>query len=88
MTETVSGFGAPDIDLPQIAFNPVSTLGYSPNTSQMGGALTFGGHGPDVALLSNYMASSFANETLGGTMGVVESPQAAEQSLLSNPHHT
>jgi len=40
-----------------------------------------------IALLGNYMASSFAMESdnYGGTM-VAEPPQTGTQ-LLSNPHH-
>ena len=91
-TGTVSGFGAQDvIDLPGIAFDAQTTLGYLPNSNQTGGtlSLTDGAQSAKIALLGNYMASSFAvaSDNHGGTM-VTEASQASNQSLLTNPQHT
>ena len=92
-TGTVSGFGGRDaIDLPGIAFDAQTTLGYLANNNPVGGMLSLadGTHSANIALLGNYMASSFAaaSDNHGGTMVVAETPQAGDQSLLSNPHQT
>ena len=89
---TVSGFGAQNtIDLPGIAFNTQTTLGYSPNSNNAGGTLSVsdGSLNAKIALLGNYMASSFAVESdnHGGTMVVAEALQSGTQSLLANPQH-
>ena len=91
-TGTVSGFGAQDvIDLPSIAFDAQTTLGYLAASNQTGGtlSLTDGAQSAKIALLGNYMASSFAvaSDNHGGTM-VTEASQASNQSLLTNPQHT
>ncbi len=90
---TVSGFGAQStIDLPGIAFDAQTTLGYLPSSNQAGGtlSLTDGSHSASIALLGQYMASSFAvvGDNHGGTMVGVEASQIANQSLLTNPRHT
>ena len=92
-TGPVSGFGGQNvIDLPGIAFDAQTTLGYSTNSDQTGGTLSLadGTHCANIALLGNYMASCFtaAGDGHGGTVVVAEAPQAGDQSLLSNPHHT
>ncbi len=92
-TGTVSGFGAQNaIDLPSIAFDAQTTLGYLPNTNQAAGTLsvTDGSHSANIALLGNYIASSFAvvGDNHGGTMVVSEASQSGTQSLLTNPQHT
>ena len=92
-TGTVSGFGGRGvIDLPEIAFDAQTTLGNLANDNPAGGMLSVadGTHSANIALLGNYMASSFAaaSDNHGGTMVVAEAPQASDQSLLSNPHHT
>ncbi len=91
-TGTVSGFGSQDgIDLPGIIFGAQTTLGYLPNSNQTGGTLTVtdGTHSAAIALLGNYMASSFAvvGDSSGGSMVVAATSQAANQSLLSTPQH-
>jgi hypothetical protein len=91
-TGTVSGFGAQDvIDLPGIAFDAQTTLGYLADSNQTGGtlSLTDGAQSAKIALLGNYMASSFAvaSDNHGGTM-ITEASQAGNQSLLTNPQHT
>jgi hypothetical protein len=89
---SVSGLGGQDaIDLPGIAFSAHTTLGYLPNSNQTGGTLsvTDGSHGATIALLGNYMASSFAllGDNHGGSMVVAEASQSGNGSLLTNPHH-
>ncbi len=91
-TGKVSGFGAQNaIDLPAIAFGAQTTLGYSQNSNGTGGTLTVtnGTQNANIALLGNYMASSFAleSDSHGGTLIVAEAQQAANQPLLSTPHH-
>jgi hypothetical protein len=91
-TGTVSGFGAQDvIDLPGIAFDAQTTLGYLADSNQTGGtlSLTDGAKSAKIALLGNYMASSFAvaSDNHGGTM-VTEASQASNQLFLTNPQHT
>jgi hypothetical protein len=59
---------------------PVPSSGQSTTTPLVG----------NVALLSNYMASSFASSGSGNpivTMLVGEAAQTTDQSMLSNPHH-
>jgi hypothetical protein len=60
---TVAGFGGQDqIDLADIAFGANTTLGYGPNAAGTAGILSVsdGTHTANVALLGQYMASSFA----------------------------
>jgi autotransporter passenger strand-loop-strand repeat protein len=88
---TVKGFGATDgIDLPGIGFGANTTLGYSENSSQTGGALMVsdGAHSANVALLRNYMAASFvtAADGHGGTLVTEASQTANQQPLLTHPH--
>jgi hypothetical protein len=88
----VSGFGAQDvIDLPGIAFDAQTTLGYLPDSNQPGGTLSLAGgaQSAKIALLGNYMASSFAvaSDHHSDSM-VIEAWQASNQSLLSHPQHT
>ena len=88
---TVSGFGAQNIiDLPDIAFDAQTTLGYLSDSNWAGGTLSVadGTHSANIALLGNYMASSFAmaSDGHGGTLVAAEASQP-DQSLLSNPHH-
>jgi hypothetical protein len=89
---SISGFGDRSIiDLPGIAFGPSTTLGYLPNGNHTQGtlSLTDGSHSANIALLGNYMASSFAvmGDNHGGSMVIAEASQSANQSLLTNPHH-
>ena len=90
-TGTGSGFEAQDIiDLPGIAFDAQATLGYLPGSNQTEGTLPFmdGAQSAKVALLGNYMASSFA--TVGDHHSdsmVTEAWQASNQSLLTHPQH-
>ena len=91
-TGRVSGFGAQNaIDLPGIAFDGQTTLGYSPNANNAGGTLsvTNGTQSAQIALLGNYIASSFAvvGDSHGGTSVVTSASQNGNQSLLVIPQH-
>ncbi|HEX3945322.1 MAG TPA: Ig-like domain-containing protein, partial [Rhizomicrobium sp.] len=91
-TGKVSGFNSQNtIDLPGIAFGAQTTLGYSPNSNNIGGTLsvTNGTQGANIALLGSYMASSFvmAGDSHGGTMILADATPSASQTLLTNPHH-
>lgn len=86
---TLSGFGSQDqLDLTDIAFSSNTTLGYSANSNNSGGALTVGdGTNPaNIALLGNYVASMFvtASDGHGGTM--ITEPPPSQQQLLTQPH--
>ncbi len=90
-TGTVSGFSGRDgIDLPGIAFGAGTTLGYLPNSNQTEGtlSLTDGTHSANIALLGNYMASSFVMESdnQGGTMVVPEASQTSTTLLTTSQH--
>jgi hypothetical protein len=90
-TGNVSGFGAEDsIDLLGIRFNANTTLGYSENIGASGGMLsvTDGTHTAKVALLGNYMASSFAaaSDGHGGTLVTEASAATNLQLLVTVPH--
>ena len=88
----VSGFGAEtEIDLPGMAFDAQSTLGYSPNGSTSGTlSVTNGAQSASIALLGSYMASSFVLEAdnNGGTLVVTPTSQNGNQSLLVIPQHS
>jgi autotransporter passenger strand-loop-strand repeat protein len=77
------------IDLAQTGFGAHTTLGYSENNINNGGILSVkdGTHIAKVALLGNYMATSFvtAADGHGGTL-ITEAPQTTQQPLLSHPH--
>jgi hypothetical protein len=90
-TGAVSGFGAHNcIDLSEIAFGPNTTLGYSENSSHTGGTLTVtaGERSASVALLGNYIASSFttASDGHGGTLVTEASATAENLQPLTLPH--
>ena len=83
---TVAGFATPDsIDLPGIGFGATTTLAFSENNSRTGGTLTVtdGTHTAAVALLGNYMASTFtlSNDGYGGTSIVDPHVSASVASL-------
>ena len=79
------------MDLPGIAFNVQSTLGYLPNSNQAGAipSLAEGSDSANIALLGNYMASIFAtaSDNHGSITTVAEVAQPNDQSVLSSPHH-
>ena len=78
------------IELPGIRFGVHTTLGYSENSSDTGGTLSVkdGTHIAKLALLGNYMATSFvtAADGHGGTL-ITEAAQTANQLVpLTTPH--
>jgi autotransporter passenger strand-loop-strand repeat protein len=90
-TGKLADFGAQEtIDLPSIPFGLHTTLGYSENSSDTGGILSVkeGTHIAKIALLGNYMATSFvtAADGHGGTL-ITEAAQTASQlAPLTTPH--
>jgi hypothetical protein len=78
-TGKVADFGAQEsIDLPGILFGRHTTLGYSENSSNTGGILLVkdGTHIAKIALLGNYMATSFVTATDGhGGLLLTQAPQ-------------
>ena len=88
---TISGFAGQDqIDLTSIAFSSNTTLGYLPNAGNLGGTLNVsdGVHHASLALLGQYMASSFvtASDGHGGTL-ISEGAQSSNQIVsLTLPH--
>jgi hypothetical protein len=86
---TVSSFGGQDqFDLSDIAFAANTTLGYSANNNNSGGALTVsdGINTANIAMLGQYMASMFvtASDGHGGTL--ITEPPPSQQQLLTQPH--
>jgi hypothetical protein len=91
-TGKVSGFNSQNtIDLPGMAFGAQTTLGYSPNSNNIGGTLsvTNGAQAAKIALLGSYMASSFvmAGDSHGGTMILADAIPSASHTVFTNPHH-
>ena len=86
-TGQISGFGGADqIDLGDIAFDAsATTLGYSGNSGNSGGTLSVsdGTHTANLALLGNYMASSFATSSDGHGGTLITD---AAQSSIQPPH--
>ena len=72
-----------------LAYYLQTTLGYSPNSNNTGGTLSLmdGTHSAKLALLGNYMASSFVMESdhHGGTIVLADVTQSWNQPLLANP---
>ncbi len=92
LTGQISGFGAQDgIDLADVSFGASTTLGYTPNNSNTGGVLAVsdGTHTANLALLGNYMASSFviASDGHGGTLLTDPPPTSLQQPFLTQPYH-
>ena len=91
-TGTIAGFEAHRIviDLPSIAFNAHTTLGYSENSSDTGGTLSVkdGAFAAKVALLGNYMAASFVTtaDGHGGTLVTEAAQMESQHPLLTTPH--
>jgi hypothetical protein len=79
---------AGSIDFSGISFGPNTTLAYSANSDNTNGTLTVGDglHAQSVALLGQYMASSFvmASDGHGGTL--ITDPPQSQQTLLAHPH--
>ena len=89
-TGSVTGFGAQNaIDLINIGLDANTTLGFSENKGGTGGTLTVmnGTRTAAVALLGNYMASSFAtaSDGHGGTL-ITDALLPGQPPLLAHPH--
>ncbi len=91
-TGTLAGFAMPDsIELQGIAFGATTTLAFSENNSHAGGTLTVtdGTHTAAIALLGNYMASTFtlSNDGHNGTSIVDPHVSAAQTVSLAQTHN-
>jgi hypothetical protein len=88
LTPDPAGGAQGQIDLDSICFGAKTTLGYSANGDNTGGTLTVsdGTHATSLALLGQYMASSFvmASDGHGGTL--ITDPPLSQQQLLTPPH--
>jgi hypothetical protein len=88
LTPSANGGAQGAIDLSNISFGNGTTLGYSPNSSNTGGTLTVsdGTNVANVALLGQYMASSFAmaRDGHGGTL--ITDPPPNQHPPLTAPH--
>jgi hypothetical protein len=77
--------------LPDVAFNVQSSLGYLPDNNQLGSkhSSAEGIHTASIALLGNYMASTYAmaSDCHAGVFSTAAVEQPNDQSMLSNPHH-
>jgi hypothetical protein len=87
----ISGLSGQDVlDLADIGFSPNMSLGYAANTNNSGGNLTVndGTHMASLALLGNYMASSFvaSSDGHGGTFIELSQIASYQQSVLTHPH--
>jgi hypothetical protein len=88
---TVAEFGGQDaLVLSDMTFGANTTLGYSENSTNTGGTLTVsdGTQTAKIALLGNYMASSFvaAGDGHGGTLITEAAQSASHHASLSTPH--
>jgi HYR domain len=76
------------LDLADITFGRDTTLVYAPNGDNTAGTLSAsdGSHNANIALLSQYMASSFvmASDGHGGTL--ITDPPSGQTQILSQPH--
>jgi hypothetical protein len=86
---TVSNFGAQTaIDLPTIAFDTQTTLGYAANGANTGGTLTVsdGTHAAAIALLGQYTAANFVAASDGHGSTMITDPGVVAQNQLAQPH--
>jgi Tol biopolymer transport system component len=85
---TIAGLAPANyLDLADIAFGPNTKVGFTPNGGNSGGMLktTDGSHTATIALLGQYMASSFvaASDGHGGTF--IAAPHPDQQLMLVKP---
>jgi parallel beta-helix repeat protein len=77
-------------DLAHVGIGVKSTLGYSANSNNTGGALTVneGTHMATLALLGQYIAGSFvaASDSHGGTLVSEQALSLPQTPLLTHPH--
>ena len=76
------------VEVPEITFGATSSLGYPTNGVDSGGAsiVSDGLRTHSLALLSQYMASSFVTSSDGHDSTVIPVPPPDQQLLLSHPH--
>jgi autotransporter passenger strand-loop-strand repeat protein len=87
-TGAVAGLRAQNsIDLTQIAFGAATTLGYAANAGGTGGILSVsdGAHAASIALLGDYMASTFVTAADGHGGTLIAAAQPPDQALLTTP---
>jgi hypothetical protein len=87
---TVAGMGGQDtIDLVDIDPTKVQTPSYSGDVSGGTLAVTDGSHTANIALLGNYLASTFvtSSDGHGGTSVINQPTTMTDQSVLVSPHH-
>ena len=87
----ISGFGGQDVlGLIDMPFSANMTLGYAANVDKSGGSLNIndGAHFAQLAVLGNYMATSFVTSSNGHGGTLIEPPQtfSDSQSTLTHPH--
>ena len=87
----ISGFGDQDVlDLIDMPFSANMTLGYAANVDKSGGSLNIndGAHFAQLAVLGNYMATSFVTSSNGHGGALIEPSQtfSDSQSTLTRPH--
>ena len=86
---TVAGLALGNyLDLADIAYVASNKPGYMPNSGNTGGTLsvTDSTHTANIALLGNYMASSFVPSSDGHGGTLITDPPSNQQPLLTLPH--
>jgi hypothetical protein len=89
LTPSANSGAAGGINFPSISSDVETTLAYWMNSANTGGTLTGseGLHAQSVALLAQYMASSFVTASNGHGATLITEPPANEQpSFLTHPH--
>jgi hypothetical protein len=76
------------IDFSEISFGADTSLGYAANGDNTGGTLTVGdgAQAMSIALLGQYMASSFATTSDGHGATLITDPPQSQQQVLTQPH--
>jgi RTX calcium-binding nonapeptide repeat (4 copies)/Protein of unknown function (DUF2974) len=87
---TVAGLALGNyLDLADIAFGASTTLGYTPNANNTGGTLSVnaGSHTANIALLGNYLASSFVTASDGHGGMLITDPPPNQLAIIGQPLH-
>ncbi len=87
--DTVAGLALGNyLDLADIAFGANTTLGYAPNGGGTGGTLSVGdgSHTANIALLGDYLASSFVTASDGHGDTLITDPPLTAPTNLTQPH--
>jgi hypothetical protein len=87
-TADANGGACGGINLPSISSDVNTTLAYWMNSANTGGTLTGsdGLHAQSIALLAQYMASSFVMPSVGNGGTLITEPPSNQQPLLAHPH--